>query len=123
MTLCRVVTVWRVLGTTVVQVAVVLERHSLASRVRSVTTMRAALNQDTALFKMEELRSVSATVPYVQDIRVRCSEKCLLSHDTVSILPHNSPLKLQIVCFSIYQIVALFTMVELRSVLTMALYA
>lgn len=63
-----VVTVCRVLGTTVVQVVFALEHHSLAFRAKSATTTRVALSPVTALFRMVELRSVLPMAPYVQDI-------------------------------------------------------
>ena len=66
-----VVTVCRVLGTTVVQVVFALEHHSLAFRAKSATTTRVALSPVTALFRMVELRSVLPMAPYVQDISAR----------------------------------------------------
>lgn len=66
-----VVTVCRVLGTTVVQVVLALEHHSLAFRAKSATTTRVALSPVTALFRMVELRSVLPMAPYVQDISAR----------------------------------------------------
>ena len=66
-----VVTVWHVLGTTVVQVVFALEHHSLAFRAKSATTTRVALSPVTALFRMVELRSVLPMAPYVQDISAR----------------------------------------------------
>ena len=66
-----VVTVWRVLGTTVVQVVFALEHYSLAFRAKSATTTRVALSPVTALFRMVELRSVLPMAPYVQDISAR----------------------------------------------------
>ena len=66
-----VVTVRRVLGTTVVQVVFALEHHSLAFRAKSATTTRVALSPVTALFRMVELRSVLPMAPYVQDISAR----------------------------------------------------
>ena len=66
-----VVTVCRVLRTTVVQVVFALEHHSLAFRAKSATTTRVALSPVTALFRMVELRSVLPMAPYVQDISAR----------------------------------------------------
>ena len=66
-----VVTVRRVLGTTVVQVVFALEHYSLAFRAKSATTTRVALSPVTALFRMVELRSVLPMAPYVQDISAR----------------------------------------------------
>lgn len=66
-----VVTVCRVLGTTVVQVVFALEHHSLAFRAKSATTTHVALSPVTALFRMVELRSVLPMAPYVQDISAR----------------------------------------------------
>lgn len=66
-----VVTVWHVLGTTVVQVVFALEHYSLAFRAKSATTTRVALSPVTALFRMVELRSVLPMAPYVQDISAR----------------------------------------------------
>lgn len=66
-----VVTVWHVLGTTVVQVVFALEHHSLAFRAKSATTTRVALSPVTALFRMVELRSVLPMAPCVQDISAR----------------------------------------------------
>ena len=66
-----VVTVWHVLGTTVVQVVVALEHHSLVFRAKSATMMRVALSPVTALFRMVELRSVLPMAPYVQDFSAR----------------------------------------------------
>ena len=66
-----VVTVRRVLGTTVVQVVFALEHHSLAFRAKSATTTRVALSPVTALFRMVELRSVLPMAPCVQDISAR----------------------------------------------------
>lgn len=66
-----VVTVWHVLGTTVVQVVFALVHHSLAFRAKSATTTRVALSPVTALFRMVELRSVLPMAPYVQDISAR----------------------------------------------------
>lgn len=66
-----VVTVWHVLGTTVVQVVFALEHHSLAFRAKSATTTRVALSPVIALFRMVELRSVLPMAPYVQDISAR----------------------------------------------------
>lgn len=83
MTRCLVVTVWHVLGTTVVQAVVALEHHSLAFRAKSATTTRVALSPVTALFRMVELRSVLPMAPYVQDTSARYkavnsfSEGCL----------------------------------------------
>ena len=71
MTHYLVVTVWHVPGTTVVQVVVALEHHSLAFRAKSATTTRVALSPVTALFRMVELRSVLPMAPYVQDISAR----------------------------------------------------
>ena len=66
-----VVTVWHVLGTTVVQVVFALEHHSLAFRAKSATTTRVALSPVTALFRMVELRSVLPMAPYVHDFSAR----------------------------------------------------
>lgn len=71
MTHYLVVTVWHVLGTTVVQVVFALEHHSLAFRAKSATTTRVALSPVTALFRMVELRSVLPMAPYVQDFSAR----------------------------------------------------